>query len=156
MPGLSFVSEKYIEGVSSDEQLRGWCKFFEAGGVKEFPDNGVEEFALNYAQAKLKAEYKQVKRVDKMNYGYDLEITSLDGEIWHFEVKGQTSEKDVELTENETKAADKHRGDFFVCIVSSIPENPIMYEVRNPIYLGKKDKLTIPIDVWKKAGRKYV
>ncbi len=69
----------------------------------------------------------------------------------HIEVKGQTVDRDVELTENETGAADIHKDKFYLCVVSSIPENPSIHMVKDPARVGKKDKLTIPIEVWKKA-----
>jgi len=71
----------------------------------------------------------------------------------HIEVKGQSSERDVELTDNETEAADKHKDAFYLCVVSSIPNDPAMHMVKNPAApgVGKKDKLTILVDIWKAA-----
>jgi hypothetical protein len=106
---------------------------------------------MNYAKEKLNAHYKSVTLVDKRNFGYDIEAETQTGEKMHVEVKGQSSEKDVELTDNETKAADKHKDTFYLCVVSSIPKNPSMYMVKDPSRVGNKDKLTIPVDIWKIA-----
>jgi hypothetical protein len=149
--GINFISQRYVEGITSDNQLEVWREFFIAGGVKNAPDNGVEEFAMNYAKEKLNAHYKSVTLVDKRNFGYDIEAETQTGEKMHVEVKGQSSEKDVELTDNETKAADKHKDTFYLCVVSSIPKNPSMYMVKDPSRVGNKDKLTIPVDIWKIA-----
>ncbi len=153
VPGLSFISPDYLAGVTSDDQLRAWREFFKAGGVKNAPDNGVEEFAMNYAEEKLNANCKSTACVDKRNFGYDIEAETQTGEKMRIEVKGQSSEGPVELTGNETEAADKYKEAFYVCVVSSIPENPAMYMVKNPAApgMGKKDKLTISVNVWKTA-----
>jgi hypothetical protein len=118
----------------------------------------VEEFAMKYAQQELTVKCKKVTPVNKANYGYDLEAVLITPRKTHhagmrIEVKGQTSDNDVELTPDETIAADKHKGNYYVCIVSSIPENPVMLMVRNPAApgVGEKNKLTIPIKVWKGA-----
>ena len=149
--GISFISQRYVEGITNDDQLKAWREFFKAGGVKDAPDNGVEEFAMNYAEEKLKACYGNVTRVDKRNFGYDIEAETQTGKKIHIEVKGQSSEKDVELTDNETGAADKYKDRFYLCVVSSIPKSPVMYMVQDPSRVGKKDKLTIPVDIWKVA-----
>ncbi len=149
--GISFISPRYVEGITTDDQLRAWRKFFMASGVKNAPDNGVEEFAMNYAKVKLKSSYKSVACVDKRNFGYDIEAETQTSEMMHVEVKGQSSEKDVELTDNETEAADKYKDTFYLCVVSSIPKNPAMYMVQDPSRVGKKDKLTIPVNIWKGA-----
>lgn len=149
--GLSFISLRYIKGISDSDQLRTWREFFRAAGVKRSPNNGVEEFAISYAKEKLRIPYKDVKVVDKRNFGYDLAAISLDDKEIQVEVKGQSSDDDVELTGNETEAADRLQETFYLCVVSSIPENPIMHMVQNPAApgVGKKDKLTIPVSIWK-------
>lgn len=151
--GLSFVSSRYVAGVTGNDDLKAWSQFFKAGGVKDAPDNGVEEFAMKYAEKKLNSKCKSVVPVDKRNFGYDLEAVTLSGEKMYVEVKGQSSEKDVELTENETQAADKHKDSFYLCVVSSIPNNPSMYMVQNPAApgIGRKDKLTISVNTWRAA-----
>ncbi len=152
--GVSFISPKYLSDVTTEPQLVAWRSFFKLGGVKDAPDNGVEEFAMNYALEKFRAKYKNVIAVDKRNFGYDLKAETLKGEKIHIEVKGLSRDQDVELTENETKAADMHKDSFYLCVVSSIPENPAMHLVQNPAApgVGKKDKLTVEINTWKTAG----
>ena len=149
--GISFISKRYVAGVTSNDQLKTWREFFKAGGVKAAPDNGVEEFAMNYAEEKLKARYKNVTRVEKRNFGYDIEVETQSGGNMHIEVKGQSYEKDVELTDNETVSANNYKDSFYLCVVSSIPDNPAMYMVKDPSRVGNKDKLTIPVNIWKVA-----
>jgi hypothetical protein len=151
VPGLHFLSHQYLSGTENDSQLRGWREFFAAGGIKTDPQAGVEEFAVTYAEEKLRSIGSTVVRVEKRNFGYDLEVARPDGTTMRVEVKGFTSEQDVELTQNETHAADKHGDEYYVLVVSNIPEHPTTYIVRNPADpgVGRKDKLTIPIATWK-------
>lgn len=151
--GLSFLSERYLIGITNDEELRVWREFFKLGGIKEAPDNGVEEFAMNYALKQLKNICRTIEPVEKRNYGYDLKAEKHSGETMHIEVKGQSSDSEVMLTGNETDAADMHKNSFYLCVVSSIPEKPAMHMVKNPAApgIGKKDKLTIPVSIWKGA-----
>ena len=154
VPGLAFISPKYIEGVVNDDQLRAWREFFRSGGVKDAPVNGVEVFAENYADKRLQEnEYTNVVHVDKMKFGYDIQAEIPKGERIYVEVKGQTHDQEVELKDNEVKAADTHKDSFYLCVVSSIPENPTMHMVPNPAApgVGKKDKLTISVNTWKVA-----
>lgn len=153
VPGIRFISEQYLEGVTSNDELSDWQEFFKSGGIKDDPDNGVEEFAMNCAEKKLKLSCRTVVRVDKRNFGYDLEAETLHGVKMHIEVKGQSSENDVELSSNETEAADLYKDNYYLCVVSSIPNNPLIYMVQNPAApgIGKKDKLTIPIKIWKQS-----
>jgi hypothetical protein len=150
--GISLISPLYVSGVTSDGELKAWREFFKAGGVRDAPDNGVEEFAMNFAEEKLKTRYANVVRVDKRNFGYDVEVETQSGDKLRVEVKGLASDKDpVDLTGNETKAADKYKDAFFLCVVASIPERPAMFMVQNPVAVGEKEKLTVPPDVWRAA-----
>jgi len=151
--GLTFMSPSYIADVTNDEQLKAWRQFFRASGVKDAPDNGVEELAMNYAKEKLNPKCRSVTPVDKRNFGYDIEAETQTGEKMCIEVKGQSHDQDVELKGNEVEAADTHKDSFYLCVVSSIPENPTMHMVKNPAApgVGKKDKLTIPVSTWKVA-----
>lgn len=148
--GCNFISPCYIEGIP-DDQLERWRKFFEKGGVKDAPNNGVEEFAMKYVEGKLKAntEIRNVTTVDKRNFGYDMEAESKTGKKMYIEVKGKSPDGDIELTGNETDAADKYAEDFYLYVVSSIPNNPELHIVPNPAKVGKKDKLTISVTKWK-------
>lgn len=149
VPGLNFVSPAYLVGATSEEQFRAWRQFLRAGGVKETPDNGVENFAMNYAFEKLKSECSQVTRVDKLNYGYDIEAVAKNGQLMRVEVKGKTKDEDIELDRNETRAADANKDSFYLCVVSSIPENPKGHMVKDPITVGTKDRVVISATVWK-------
>jgi hypothetical protein len=154
VPGVSFISQHYLKDITNDDHLRTWCRFFKAGGVKDSSDNGVEEFAMNYTEEKLKAHCKSLVRVDKRNFGYDIEAETRTGEKMHIEVKGQSSERDVELTDNETETADKYKDTFYLCVISPIPNDPAMHMIQNPAApgVGKKDKLTISVDIGKAAN----
>jgi len=152
VPGISFVSPRYIENVQNNDQLRAWREFFKAGGVKHAPDNGVEVFAENYVEGKLREKgCKNIMRVDKLRLGHDMQAESESGGKMFIEVKGQTHDQDVELTGKEVESADTYQDSFYLCVVSFIPENPTMYVVTNPAKpgIGKKDKLTIPVSIWR-------
>lgn len=151
LQGPNFLSPDYLSGAAQPVELESWRKFFEVGGVKQSPENGVEMFAMSYAQEVLRARYIHILPVDKENYGYDLEATTAAGDIARIEVKGLTEDSEVELSANETAKADQYKDKFYVCIVSSIPENPVLYMVPNPAApgVGKKDKLRLPTEIWR-------
>jgi hypothetical protein len=151
MPGLNFISPTYLSSNPRDEELKVWREFFKTGGIKENPDNGVEMFAINYALDKLCQKFRNVQLVDKLNYGYDIQAQTVDGSPVQIEVKGVSSEQNVELTGNEANAADTFKETFYLCVVASIPNSPVIYLVNNPAKpgIGKKDKLTIPSEIWK-------
>ena len=67
----------------------------------------------------------------------------------HVEVKGRSPEGDIELTGNETEAAKKYAETFYLIVVCGVPETPRAYQVRNPISVGKTDKLTVSAKIWK-------
>jgi hypothetical protein len=154
VPGVSFSSPRYIENSTSDDDLKTWLEFFKSGGVKEAPVNGIEVYAENCTDEKLKERgYENIIHVDKMRFGYDIQAESPKGEKVFIEVKGQSYDQEAELTGGETEAADTYKEDFYLCVVSPIPENPSMYMVQSPAApgVGKKDKITIPVNVWKSA-----
>lgn len=148
LPGAHFVAKSYLTSEIQEDRS-AWQDFFLKVGVKGNPDNGVEDFGVNYAKAKLRLG--EITQVEKRNFGYDLEATVKDGTVNRVEVKGQGVDAEIELTGNETDAADTHRSNYYVCIVSGIPESPEIYLVKDPSEpgVGKKNKLTIPISVWK-------
>ena len=139
-------------------QLKLWREFFSRAGLRTTAAvSMVEEFAMTYTQHGLAKKCKNVTRVNKANYGYDLEAVLMHSQKAHrarmrVEVKGQTSDSDVESTPDETLAADKHKGNYYLCVVNGIPENPSMHIVQNPGApgVGKKEKLTIPAKTWKR------
>jgi hypothetical protein len=149
VPGLNFIDSSYLKHQPSDDDVKAWRDFFRVAGVKDNPDNGVEQFAINFALEKLEIRYKNVQLVEKLNYGFDIQAESSDGAPIQVEVKGVSFDQDVELTGNEADAADTYKSSFYLCVVASIPNSPTVYLVNNPVNVGKKDKLTIPVDVWK-------
>ena len=148
--GVFFLAPDYITNTDPDalERLRS---FLTRCGVKSAPVNGVEVFAMNFAEEELSKVYV-VTRVEKHNYGYDLRgDKGSKGETVHVEVKGKTTDDYVELTGNETVAADKYADSFYLAVVAGIPASPKMYMLQNPAKVGKKEKLTIPCHVWKSS-----
>ncbi len=128
-----------------------WREFLKAAGVKDSPDNGVEQFAVNFALEKLKSKYQNVQPVEKLNYGFDIQAETPEGSPIQVEVKGVSVDQDVELTGNEADAAGTYKNSFYLCVVASIPNAPTLHFVNNPASVGKKDKLTISVGVWKVA-----
>jgi len=152
VPGLSFIDNTYLPADPPDNDLKTWREFFKAAGIKENPDNGVEEFAINYALYKLKGKedkYQNVRRVDNLNLGFDIQAETPGGVPIQVEVKGVSVDQDVELTDNEADKADTYKTSFYLCVVASIPNSPTTHMVNNPAGVGKKVKLTIPVKVWK-------
>jgi hypothetical protein len=151
VPGLSFIDSAYLPPDSTDDDLKVWRDFFKAAGVKENPDNGVEQFAINFALDKFRGKYQNTQLVEKLNYGFDIQAETPDGKAIQVEVKGVSVEQDVELTGNEADAADTYKDSFYLCVVASIPNSPTIHLLNDPARpgVGKKDKLTIPVDVWK-------
>lgn len=149
--GLNFVSTDYLDDGDTS-QLQEWRQFFKRGGVKEKPEGGVEEFAINFVYEYLNSTYAKVESVERRKVGYDMEAEAHDGKVMRIEVKGLSADGPVELSGNEPDAAHRHKDSFYLFVVSGIPENPAMYMVRNPAAEGKMDILTIPVSVWK-AGR---
>ena len=150
IPGVFFVTPDYITKAdpNSLQRLRA---FFTRCGVKSSPVNGVEVFAMDFAEEELSKVYV-VTRVEKHNFGYDLRgDKGPEGETVHVEVKGKTTDDSVELTGNETVAADKYADSFYLAVVAGIPESPKMYMLQNPAKVGKKEKLTIPHNIWKSS-----
>jgi hypothetical protein len=148
VPGLNFASAKYLDGAR-DEDLPAWRALLMAGGINRGPDNGVEVFAVHFAEEQLRPRYASLHRIEEHKLGYDLEAKTHSGESLQIEVKGRQREEDIELTPNETEAAHKNQDSYYLCVVASIPEQPSMYMVRNPDRVGRKEKLTIPAAVWR-------
>jgi len=147
-----FISPKYVSACTKDEEFRAWREFFKQVAVKDSPDNGVEDFAMNFTIERLKMIFNKVEAVDKRNFGYDLQALDHEGEKVHIEVKGLSSDGDVELTGNEAEAANIHRDRFYLSVVSGIPNLPVLRLVQNPALIGQRDKLTILQADWQ-AGR---
>lgn len=151
LTGLSFLNTLYIGNNSTDEQLKGWRDFFKAGGIKDKPDNGVEDFAIGYTCEWLRTFCQNVELVDKRNYGYDIRSETKRGDTIYVEVKGLSIDNDINLTVNEAEAVLKYGEHFYLCVVTSIPDNPRFHPVKNPASVGKTLTLTVPKSVWKTA-----
>lgn len=150
VPGSDFLAADYVTGCTAAAELRAWREFLGDGGVKQAPDNGVEVFAMKFVEDKLASRFKNIVTVDKLNLGYDMEAEDSAGQKVHLEVKGLTSEGNVELTGNEATAARIHGSTFYLCVVAGIPDTPVLYLVRDPDRVGERDKLTIRAADWKR------
>lgn len=150
VPGVTFLSTQYLQNIPPTATVARLREFFKSGGVKEAPDNGVEDFGVNFTMKQLKGSGIRVTRVDKRNFGYDLQARSGTGARMRIEVKGQTHDQEVELTGNEAASADRYKGEFYLAVIPGIPNSPVLYVLNNPSDVGKKDKLRISIDSWKR------
>jgi hypothetical protein len=150
VPGSDFLAADYVNGCTAASEFHAWREFLGAGGVKLAPDNGVEVFAMKFVEDKLAARFTNIVPVDKLNHGYDMEAEDAASQKVQLEVKGLTAEGNVELTGNEAKAAHIHGMTFYLCVVASIPETPVLHLVRDPDRVGEKDKLTIRAAEWKR------
>jgi hypothetical protein len=72
VPGADFLSAEYLTGSSDPQVLRAWRDFLHAGGVKYDPDNGVEVFAVKFAEEKLASRFTNMVPVERLNHGYDI------------------------------------------------------------------------------------
>ncbi|MBF8268058.1 MAG: hypothetical protein HW388_1566 [Dehalococcoidia bacterium] len=150
VPGLNFLSPLYLQGSTDAQEIHDWLRFCTAGGVKANPDNGVEIFAENFARQRLSMTFSALLYpVDKLSLGYDLEGSLKSGSKVCIEVKGLTDDRDVELSPNETRSAYTHRNNYYLCVVSGIPNNPTPHLVPDPVVAGKKEKITVPVGTWK-------
>jgi hypothetical protein len=150
IPGVFFVSPEYLTDTNPSG-LERQRSFFTRCGVKGAPVNGVEVFAMNFAEEELGKIY-DVTRIEKHNFGYDLHgRRTSPAETIHVEVKGKTTDENVELTGNETVAAEKYGDSFYLAVVAGIPESPTLYMVQNPAKHGRKEKLTIAPALWKSS-----
>jgi len=147
--GLNFVADVYLDGADDEETVRSWREFFRAAGVKETPDNGVEEFAMHFAEQLLGTQWASVRPVENRNLGWDLEADDDAGHHVQIEVKGLKQDQDIDLTPNETRAADTYRDSLYVCVVTGVPEHPAMFLVRDPVLNGRKERITLPVAVWR-------
>ncbi|MGH9674541.1 MAG: protein NO VEIN domain-containing protein, partial [Bryobacteraceae bacterium] len=147
--GLNFVSDMYLDGADDEQIIRPWREFFRAAGVKNAPDKGVEEFGMNYAVQWLGTRWTNVRPVENRNLGYDLEADDDTGKGVYIEVKGLSDDGDVNLSPNETRAADTYQDLLYVCVISGIPEHPAMFLLCNPARCGRKERITVPVAVWR-------
>lgn len=150
VPGTDFLAADYVAECTNPSDFRGWRDFLHAAGVKHDPDNGVEVFAMKFAEDKLSGRFVNMVPVDKLNHGYDMDADENDGKKAHIEIKGLSAEGNVELTGNEAKAAHTYGQSFYLCVVSGIPDTPALHLVRDPNRVGEKDKLTIKAADWKR------
>lgn len=148
--GLSFINPRYLGDAADDDHPRAWREFFKAGGVKDAPANGVEDFALSYATKEwLESFCNEVKSVEKRNFGYDVVAHTNDGRTIVIEVKGLSKDQEVTLTGNEVDAVRKHKDLFYLCIVTAIPHTPSIHPIKDPARVGQTGYLSFPPDTWK-------
>ena len=153
LPRVGFVSPDYLQEPLEPEQRAEWRRFFRSAGIKPEPDNGVEEVAINFAIEALGSAHPRVEAMEKRNLGYDLEVETSHGEVLRVEVKGLAGEGDVELTPNETSAAEMYRDSYLLCVVAPIPQSPHVHLISFPTAPGRGAKYALKIEasVWKEA-----
>lgn len=153
LPNATFLSPAYLEKPLEGDEHPTWRRFFKSAGVKTAPDNGVEEVAVNIAQAALGKAYRKVSQVQMRNLGYDLEVETHQGELLRVEVKGLSAEGDVELTPNETQAAERYKDKYLLCVVATIPLAPHIHIIPDPTAsgLGTRYALRVAPDIWRAA-----
>jgi len=153
LPRAVFLSPAYIDGAVEQEELAEWRAFLGSAGMRPAPANGVEEVAMAVTIEALKKLHPKVSPVHTRDLGYDLEVETIDHETLRVEVKGLADEGDVELTPNETQAADRYQESYLLCIVAPIPRSPHLHMIRYPTARGKgaKYSLKVPASVWREA-----
>ncbi len=154
LPTLHFLSPSYLEKTGNGSSRERLIAFLKASGVRESPEGGVEEFAMNYVINYLEMNKSRfgilnVQDDHLRNYGYDLDITKKRDSPVKVEVKGLSSDSDITLTENETQSADRNQNNYYVIVVSNIPSAPEIHSLKNPSYKGKKKTIILPIELWR-------
>jgi len=165
LPGVEFLSTDYIVDSKTVEDINGWRRFFAIPGVKEQGSKAhTDDFGVNFTLEKLMSESIREKLgyyfiryseqeffsdKQKHDVGYDFIGKAMTGREKYHEIKSRVSAGDIELTPNETEKAELYKDDYLLCIVDGIPENPEVYIVPNPVKHGKKEKVTIPTNVWR-------
>lgn len=152
---LKFLTEDYIQNKTSGKEVDEWRKFFSMFGVKEKGDKKkhIGKFGESYVQIELQHKLKNLRFVDEEDRGYDLIGENENGKQIYIEVKGRTDRTedindDIDLSKNESKAAGMYKHDFWVCIVTNIPDNPRLYLIQDPSENGIKLRIVIPKDKW--------
>lgn len=153
---LKFLSEDYIQDKNSKKEIDEWREFFLKFNIKEEGSESlIGKFGERFTEMTLKDEFTTLKNVSVEDRGYDLKGEKSDDKIIYIEVKGRTKrteeikDNEIELTENESKAAGTYKDDFWVSIVTNIPEDPRMYLIQNPSEKGTKLKIAISKDSWR-------
>ena len=153
---LKFLSEDYIQDKKSEKEIDEWRNFFSTFKIKEEGDKikHVGKFGESYVENKLQNKLINLKFVDEEDRGYDLLGENEDGKRIYIEVKGkrqraeEIEEDEIELTKNESKAAGRHKNDFWVCIVTNIPHDPRLFLIQNPSEEGTKLRIAVPKEKW--------
>lgn len=153
---IRFLSEDYIQDKTSKKEIDEWRKFFLKFKIKEEgSETLIGKFGERFTEMTLKDKFTTLRNVSVEDRGYDLKGEKSDDKIIYIEVKGRTKrteeikDNEIELTENESKAAGTYKDDFWVSIVTNIPEDPRMYLIHNPSEKGTKLKIAISKDTWK-------
>ena len=158
VPGLDFLSNDYLHGVTQAD-VTGWKQFFLAAGAKDAGErNHVETFAMAFVEEKLSGELSDFVPKNRQQVGYDREARRRsDGALVRLEIKGQKADQAVKLEGNEPSAARRaatNEEPFWVCIVSGIPANPHLWVVEDALQAGEFETLTIEVSQWRAHGRR--
>ncbi|MEM3985560.1 MAG: DUF3883 domain-containing protein [Candidatus Methanomethylicia archaeon] len=150
-----FVSDEYID----DGDIQGWREFFVSflSIKEEATSEQVERFAEKYVEDKLvKRGYKILSRHGE---GFDYEV-KMEGSTILVEVKGRKKtidEIEINLTEAETRKAREHKENYWIAVVTNIPNDLTLYIIKDPtravreiVIKGKhvKEELKELVEVW--------
>ena len=124
----SFISEEYLDEAGANAWRRFLTRYL---GVRERASSEqIRDFAERYVKRKL--EEKGYKILSEHGDGYDYEVEK-DGQRILIEVKGTSRDpSDEELTPKETKKALDYRENYWVAVVTNIPNSPRIHIVKDP------------------------
>lgn len=113
------------------------------GLVSMVSDPEIERIAVEAAIAHEQARGWQVESVEKENRGFDLisrrphpEDPRTFIEVRFIEVKGRAGVGEVALSQNEYRAAERLKGDYWLYVAFNCATSPDLHTVRNPARLG--------------------
>jgi|GEM_PF-6026124 len=143
---VNFLSDKYIKRLDKDnenynQKLNEWKDFFENQvNEKKRSNTIVERFAEGLSKRVIKKklkgifsdDFQNIKFVGDSGTPYDAEIKIKNRDIFYLEVKGSTKSKrdiskennEMDLTSDESEKAINDSDQYFVSIVTNIPNNP--------------------------------
>lgn len=106
-------------------------------------DDKIERIAVEAATRFEEARGYQVESVEDQDCGFDLKSRKYDPEnpsvvvdVRFIEVKGRAGEDDVFLTDNEYRAAVRHKDDYWLYAVYNCASTPELHPIQNPAKMG--------------------
>lgn len=106
-------------------------------------DDRIERIAVEEATRFEEARGYKVESVEDQDCGFDLKSRLYDPEnpsvvvdVRFIEVKGRAGRDDVFLTDNEYRAAVRHKDDYWLYAVYNCASTPELYVIRDPAKMG--------------------